>query len=606
MADPSLDARLASLRVELKEWERTFAAENGGRKAGREDIKKNQNIGLDFYMLTLCGFGLLMSGVQAAKYKLYTKLRESTKSDKHDRQTSERAHTLPEKRKLTDNNESLVGYGDDKHPFATPKKACKHSPRSGNITTPLKQNNSASRNADQLHPSQLDPYLSPSHFRNLLTPSQTKHSVSPLPLRAAIGPTPQRDGKALGLFDLLSASGGSTTTAATPSGRKKRAIDVETPSRSNDVQLNNGNRIDAKGLPSTPGAQRSGSGALRTRRYSLTPASSGKKFYLSKFFATPTVGRFATIPEDEGEDADETKNVQKYTPRKGKNSELGTGLETPSFLRRGNLFSFRKASQGAVEGHRKSGLSPIAVRMPPRVVGKGLSALVQGLRDIEEEQLDDDLDALREMEAGETCHSSYKNNALIEDSQHTIQSGPGDREEGTDSPSKSRSAWKKVGQKRTTKLVTMKPIRAKPKQPPTWETIVEEEESGNEQATATTDTAAVSQSITNGLGDKQHSAESSDNAGNESCNNNDGEGLAAEQSILDAFSNSRVRIREVAKMKRLAAEKSSIKSTDETKKASGKPKKVKPEAHANYRALKIRSRRSGGAGAFGGRFGRRM
>lgn len=34
-----------SLRQELKEWEKTFAIANGGRKAGRDDIKKNPAIG---------------------------------------------------------------------------------------------------------------------------------------------------------------------------------------------------------------------------------------------------------------------------------------------------------------------------------------------------------------------------------------------------------------------------------------------------------------------------------------------------------------------------------------------------------------------------------
>lgn len=33
------------LRAELKEWERAFADANGGRKAGRQDIKSNPDIG---------------------------------------------------------------------------------------------------------------------------------------------------------------------------------------------------------------------------------------------------------------------------------------------------------------------------------------------------------------------------------------------------------------------------------------------------------------------------------------------------------------------------------------------------------------------------------
>ena len=34
------------LRQELKVWEREFATRNDGRKAGREDIKQNSQIGM--------------------------------------------------------------------------------------------------------------------------------------------------------------------------------------------------------------------------------------------------------------------------------------------------------------------------------------------------------------------------------------------------------------------------------------------------------------------------------------------------------------------------------------------------------------------------------
>ena len=36
----------AILRQELKVWEREFAAANGGRKAGRDDIKQHPSIGM--------------------------------------------------------------------------------------------------------------------------------------------------------------------------------------------------------------------------------------------------------------------------------------------------------------------------------------------------------------------------------------------------------------------------------------------------------------------------------------------------------------------------------------------------------------------------------
>lgn len=412
-------------------------------------------------------------------------------------------------------------------------------------------------------------------------------------------------------------------TAATSSGRQRRALDAETPSKRNGTQRGHSNGVDDKGVPSTPSAQRNSAGALRARRYSLTPASSGKKFYLSRFFATPTVGRFATIPEkDEEGDAEEAKNEPKYTPKRESISGHGPGLETPSFLRRRNLFSSREANCGrsTMEKQSKSGFSPIPVRMPPRVMGKGLSALVQGLRDIEEEQEEDDLDALREMEAEEVDRDHPGENVLVEDSQLPIRPGPdGEERERAASPSKSRKPWKKIGQKRTTKLVAMRPNRAKPKPPPKWETIMEEEDSGGELDAsahrAITDTTAESQITSNELGDKQHDSDLSDN-GNESNyddDENDGD-FAPNASILDAFSKSRKRMQEVAKKKRLDEAKKSpdmdaeaeVGESDKTKKPAGKPKKVNAQAHANYRALKIRSRGGGGGGAkFGGRFGRR-
>jgi len=41
----SLDEQISLLRQELKVWEKSFAAQNGGRKAGREDIKRDPAIG---------------------------------------------------------------------------------------------------------------------------------------------------------------------------------------------------------------------------------------------------------------------------------------------------------------------------------------------------------------------------------------------------------------------------------------------------------------------------------------------------------------------------------------------------------------------------------
>ncbi|RPA84415.1 hypothetical protein BJ508DRAFT_323686, partial [Ascobolus immersus RN42] len=54
------DDQVTELKLELKEWENTWAAEHDGRKPSREDIKANPEI--------------------AAKYKAYSKLRKASSS----------------------------------------------------------------------------------------------------------------------------------------------------------------------------------------------------------------------------------------------------------------------------------------------------------------------------------------------------------------------------------------------------------------------------------------------------------------------------------------------------------------------------------------------
>lgn len=41
--------KAVAVRKELKDWEKEFAAANGGRKAGRDDIKQNPHIGTYVY-----------------------------------------------------------------------------------------------------------------------------------------------------------------------------------------------------------------------------------------------------------------------------------------------------------------------------------------------------------------------------------------------------------------------------------------------------------------------------------------------------------------------------------------------------------------------------
>ncbi|TPR10060.1 hypothetical protein CAN33_0054580 [Aspergillus niger] len=367
---PEMATQSANLRAELKEWERAFADANGGRKAERSDIKKVPEI--------------------AAKYKEYSRLKAletsstTTKTDKNPVQLEER----PKKRKHTSPNGPSTSLTT-----STPRKTAKGAAA---FETPSK-----ARPVATSHPSEVDPYDSPSVLRRLFSPST--HQT---PLKTAIGPTPQRDGKALGLFDLLS---------------------------------------DPRGA--------------------RTPASSGKKWMLSTLFATPTTWRYAMMENEKQGPRYPAYIRTDDTASKQTESQAGPNAEeTPSFLRRATATRYNPNNNAADDG----GLSPIAVRKRPQFVGKGLSALVQGLRDMEEEQMQDDMDILHEIEAEQQQQAA----GTITDSQ-TQQQYP---------PTEESRPFKKKGQKRTTRKVRMKPVTAKPKPEPQLPASDNEEEEEDNEA----------------------------------------------------------------------------------------------------------------------------
>lgn len=142
MSNTEFEQRCNVLRQDLKVWEKNFAAQNEGRKAGRDDIKANSEI--------------------SQKYKEYNKLRV--------RLSSKPAPQTPSKRTTS---RKLAHDGE-----RTPKAPI----RSPNLTpVKRKREEELSENAGQE-----SEFLSPQG-------------------PAFIGPTPQRDGIVLGLFDLLPA-----------------------------------------------------------------------------------------------------------------------------------------------------------------------------------------------------------------------------------------------------------------------------------------------------------------------------------------------------------------------------------------------------------------
>jgi DNA replication regulator SLD2 len=192
-----------------------------------------------------------------------------------------------------------------------------------------------------------------------------------------------------------------------------------------------------------------------TSRHSRTPASSGKRFMLDSF-ATPLNGRHPN--EKTGK-----------TP----SSVSKLNFATPLFLRR----DIQRTTMGPISETGDALIpSPEMVRLPRKPLVRGLSSMLAGLRKMEEEAADDDLDALREIE-NETNGPSKpvnKSTILVEDSQVPVLLGGFDDEAMYDSepeeiknPTLGRDGqplkiWKKKGQRRTTRRVIIKPVRAKP------------------------------------------------------------------------------------------------------------------------------------------------
>ncbi|KAI0023994.1 DNA replication/checkpoint protein [Xylariomycetidae sp. FL0641] len=361
------EASSRDLRADLKRFEADWAKQNGGKKPGNGDIKQNPEI--------------------AQKYKKYNQIRDILSGK-----------TLPQRPK-------------------EPSKTRKRKSEENLTDTPSKRNKSAQTPSN-------------SHYRavdqqELETPSARKLFSPALP--TSIGPTPQRDGRILGLFDLLVENAENT-----PSKGKND----ETPSKTTKFSA-------------TPSKRNAGE--VDSLKLGRTPMSESKRNRLNTFM-TPSKPK-----------SDNPLGAR--TP--GSVSKLH--LNTPSFLRRAPLPPLPEDG---------SYVSPPRARLPRKPLGRSLSSVVAGLRKMEEEKLDDDMEALHEME-NETIASKPtkpappvtkpKDDILEPDSQGQQLLGGFDDEGLYDSPTEEGvgrdgqplRVYKKKGQKRTTRRVNMKPTRAK-------------------------------------------------------------------------------------------------------------------------------------------------
>jgi DNA replication regulator SLD2 len=328
---------------------------------------------------------LLTSSV-ALKYKEYNKVRDIL-AGKVKPHSSKSHHSSPEKRKSI--------------PVTTPLKRVKHA------ETPSK---------------------APTHGGEtyMNSPDISRKLFSPKPV-TSLGPTPQRDGRVLGLFDLL-------VERELGSPSKRELENWDTPRKSKIHATPSKRRLYGETLD---GGSPAGLGK--------TPTSAGKRQRREDAFATPLKKRDANAAG-----AATPSSVSKLQ------------LETPAFLKRYSI---------TTTGETGSETLVSSLRLPRKPFSRGLSEIVASLRKVEEERLDDELEALREMEAEEMGlpaprpmpQQQHRTDGYGPDEQQPFRQGAdGDFaavEEAIAANEQPTRTYKKKGQKRTTRFVNMKPTK---------------------------------------------------------------------------------------------------------------------------------------------------
>ncbi|KAK3348288.1 DNA replication/checkpoint protein [Neurospora tetraspora] len=324
------ESQSLQLRAELKQFEGEWAQNHDGKKPSREAIKQNPDI--------------------AQKYKQYNKLRDilsgkipPPKSDNQD----------PSQRKR--------------------KQAETFLP---SASTPSKRNKSAATPKSQ-HYIAVDEAITPEVARKLFSPA----------VPSSIGPTPQKDGRVLGLFDLIS----HTSSKSTDDSKPRAPGFTATPSkRRHALDLENDKDDDEKDdkefiTPSIP----------RHRNLDRTPSSGRNRNLLDSFLGVRATNTSTPLNKNNGNSP--SKSYLNKTPS-GERSVSKLQFATPAFLRR-----ISAPLPPVDENGEWLDIEPLKLPRKPFSIakGRGLSRVVASLRKMEEEKLDEELDMLREMEAME-------------------------------------------------------------------------------------------------------------------------------------------------------------------------------------------------------------
>jgi hypothetical protein len=599
----ALSAHSNTLRTKLKDWEKSFAASHLGRKPGKEDIKACLDI--------------------AKTYKEYYNVRDVLTGKLGVEGLDDVAARSPTARKRGKRKYDAGGHSCD----------IKGKYQAMRVSAPHEGEDNPHQTQSLPHPNLLDPYDPPP-------------SASPRPyLVTAIGPTPQRDGKVLGLFDLLSNSG--TSSQVTPSARKRK-LDCLADAIQQDAGT--GNEQLAAQTPSKKKVRSgdvggdildhlSGATPKGYHRHSRTPASEGKKFMLRQFFATPSTMRFAAIAEDEDESCHGQAKDQGITALQtplrthvmGDRANCAAELvldATPAYLKRSYSFTDRLLSVSASAigtiNPRKTNVSSLTSTQPGSSTirryksgPKPLSEIVRGLRQMDDQRHDDDLEALREIESGRI-------NFLVGDSQ-TVEGGVGQEVTGSDENEVPQKLWKKKGQKRTTRRANMRPVKMKPKNENQWVAEDSESEDGDGPEEVE-ETRRINQWSTLALENRENNVLGSDPPaamGRETQSMDGATGLGKRSKSASSVNSNHDKLNDCgaprqsqASSKRLRNDDLEVETAKSTKKREKKKDKdtsektdqkkgptINPNAmsHQNFRSLKIRNKNSkakGGRGRF--------
>lgn len=406
------------------------------------------------------------------------------------------------------------------------------------------------------------------------TPSSLSRKLFSPAVPTSIGPTPQRDGRVLGLFDSLPFKDAEIDSPCKPNGSVKLSQVIEAGREAMVEETPRKARTADPDLGRTPSSRHSI--LSRTRRESL--------------LATP-------LKPHDGNRVAKTPGTSRSVSK--------LQFQTPAFLRR---IPMPKVDENS------NFTSPEPIRLPRKPLLRGLSSVVADLRKLQEEVLDDELDALREVEneaAGnkptkDTAPSSEnpdlsKKKQADKDSEASILAEDAQKQNlgllggfddegqydsvdeegaGLDRNGQPLRVFKKKGQKRTTRKSNMKPVRTR--RPPT---------------------AAADQDDENENPAAQQGADEEDPAclsGSEFAGSDDDEDeLAQDIGTIKPKKTAAAKSKAPANKKDAGGKK---KSEGTVKKAA---RKVNELAHANFKRLKLRNNGAKGGPGYNSRFRRR-